>query len=132
MDLRGIGQRTAALKTRGGSAPLPERDLVRLFQLLYAARDVDFTHYKPPTIERRIRRRMAAMKAHSLADYVRLLTDSPQALDALYADILILVTSFFRDPAVFEVLSRDVIPAMLGERPGEGPVRGGVPGCSTG
>ena len=131
-DLRGIAQRTAALKTRGGAAPLPEGDLVRLFQLLYAARDVDFTHYKPPTIERRIRRRMAAMKVHSLADYVRLLTDSPQELDALYADILIRVTSFFRDPPVFEVLSRDVIPAMLRERSDNEPVRVWVPGCASG
>src|SRR5260370_38303764 len=127
MDLRGIGQRTAALKTRGGAPPLPEGDLVRLFQLLYAARDVDFTHYKPPTIERRIRRRMAAMKVHSLADYVRLLTDSPQDLDALYADILIRVTSFFHDPAVSEVQSRDVIPAMLHELSCDGPARGWAP-----
>jgi two-component system CheB/CheR fusion protein len=131
-ELRRIAQRTSALHPRGKASRLQEGDLVRLFHLLYEARDVDFTHYKPATIERRIRRRMSAVKAPSIADYVRLLASSPEEIDALYGDILIRVTSFFRDPAVFESLTREIIPALLRERRDDTPIRIWVPGCSTG
>ncbi|MBV9493985.1 MAG: PAS domain-containing protein, partial [Acidobacteria bacterium] len=94
--------------------------------------DVDFTHYKPTTIQRRIRRRMALNKIDELADYLDLVRSSPAELSALYTDILIRVTGFFRDRDVFETLRREIFPSML-ERRGNGqPLRIWVPGCATG
>jgi two-component system, chemotaxis family, CheB/CheR fusion protein len=75
---------------------------------------------------------MAAVKVRAIGDYVRLLTESADELDTLYGDILIRVTSFFRDPAVFEILARDIIPGMLRERRDGTPIRVWVPGCATG
>ena len=65
---------------------------------------VDFSEYKRPTIERRLARRMALRRAEDLQDYLALLQGDPEEVRALYEDILIHVTSFFRDPEVFEAL----------------------------
>src|SRR5262249_44490801 len=60
----------------GGAIRLPEKELQRVFGILQATHDVDFTHYKPTTIERRIRRRMALHKINTLADYIAFLTEN--------------------------------------------------------
>jgi len=117
----------------GDSSPrLPARELSSVFALLHAFHDVDFTHYKPSTIERRIRRRMAMHKLDDLAEYVALLRENDAEREQLYGDLLIRVTSFFRDPEVFEAVARDILPAMIRERDGETPLRIWVPGCATG
>jgi two-component system CheB/CheR fusion protein len=108
-----------------------ESDLGRIFMLLRTAHDVDFTHYKPPTIERRIRRRMALHKVEMLGDYIDILRGNGEEIEHLYSDILIRVTSFFRDPEVFAALQNDVLPALLRNR-GDKPLRIWVPGCATG
>src|SRR5205807_7298734 len=93
----------------------------------------DFTHYKPATVERRIRRRMAVQRVESLAEYLAVLQRSPEEVEQLYGDILIRVTGFFRNPEVFETLQRDVFPAIIEEHAGgDSPVRIWVPGCATG
>ncbi len=114
--------------------PLPESDgeLSKVFILLRSATGVDFSFYKPPTLKRRIARRMALHKVGSLAHYVRFLRQTPHEVDALYQDLLINVTSFFREPEAFEVLKKNVFPRLLKDRPAQTPVRVWVPGCSTG
>jgi two-component system CheB/CheR fusion protein len=109
-----------------------EKDLVRIFEILHLAHEVDFTHYKPPTIERRIRRRMAMHRYDSVGEYIKMLEQSPTEVEQLYNDVLIRVTGFFRDPEVFEVLRNDVIPNLLRAHGPNDPVRVWVPGCATG
>jgi two-component system CheB/CheR fusion protein len=111
---------------------LPQKDLSELFQLLHTVHDLDFNHYKPTTIERRIRRRMALHKIDALADYVVLARTLPQELDSLYDDILIRVTAFFRDPEVFDALRAQILPQLFSGRDDALPLRVWVPGCSTG
>lgn len=106
-------------------------ELARVFELLRAGHEVDFTHYKPPTIERRIRRRMALHKVENLHEYVELLRKSPHEVQELYKDILIRVTSFFRDPEAFAALQNEVFPKLVHRR-GATALRVWVPGCATG
>ena len=106
--------------------------LSTIFTLLQTAFGVDFTHYKRTTIQRRIFRRMASYHLEQLSDYVRYLHESLAEVQALYQEILIHVTSFFRDAAVFETLKREVFPALLRDRPADLPIRIWVAGCSTG
>lgn len=103
-----------------------------IFTLLRAATGVDFTLYKHGTLQRRILRRMAVNKIDSQAEYARLLRENRPELKALFQDILISVTGFFREPATFEGLRKLVFPAIFKERSQEDPVRIWVPGCSTG
>ncbi|EYF06159.1 CheR family methyltransferase [Chondromyces apiculatus] len=109
-----------------------DQDLRRIIALLRGAKRVDFSLYRHTTIRRRIIRRMLLHKLHRLADYLKLLKDEPAEIDALYQDVLIRVTSFFRDPAVHEILKETVFPALLREHIPEQPVRIWVPGCATG
>src|SRR5215212_2405712 len=108
-----------------------EKDTARVFALLRAAHDVDFTHYKSTTIERRIRRRMALRRVESLADYVELLRHTPEEIGQLYSDLLIRVTGFFRDPEVFDALKNDILPRVLKNRESD-TARVWVPGSATG
>jgi two-component system CheB/CheR fusion protein len=112
--------------------PLPENDLGKIFIWLRSATGVDFSHYKKATIIRRIKRRMVLRNIESLADYVAGLQDNRAELDALYRDMLINVTSFFREPETFEALQSEVFPQLLVDRPPEAPLRVWVPACSTG
>ncbi len=109
-----------------------EDHLKRIFFLLRQLSGVDFTHYKPATIKRRLTRRMALHKLERLQDYVRLLHQVPDEIGALYQDMLIHVTGFFREPEAFEALRSVVFPRILAERPEGARIRIWVPGCSTG
>jgi two-component system, chemotaxis family, CheB/CheR fusion protein len=115
-----------------GGGELPDEDLLTVFTLLHDAFGVDFTHYKPSTVERRIRRRMAVHKVDNLTDYVKVLRDNADEVSELYSDLLIRVTGFFRDPHVFEALQRDILSPMLERRADDDPIRVWVPGCATG
>lgn len=103
-----------------------------LFKLLRDASGVDFTFYKRPTIQRRVTRRMAMRKVERLGEYLKYLEGHREELDALYNDILILVTSFFRDPEVFRALRNRVLPRLLAHKSADDPIRIWVPGCSGG
>jgi two-component system CheB/CheR fusion protein len=116
----------------GTGARMPERDLLSVFAMLHELHDVDFTNYKPTTIERRIRRRMAVHKVDDIGEYVRLLRNNPREVESLYNDLLIRVTGFFRDPDVFTTFARDILPDLVRDRDAENPVRIWVPGCATG
>ena len=92
---------------------------------------VDFANYKEATIKRRILKRMVQNKLDAIGAYRRLLEVNATEVDALYNDILINVTSFFRDTEPFQVLKDEIFPAIMKGRKNE-PVRIWVPGCSTG
>ncbi len=110
-----------------------ERDAFStIFSLLQTSFGVDFTHYKLTTLHRRILRRMALHHLNQLSDYVRYLQETPTEVEALYQEILIHVTSFFRDAGAFETLRREVFPLLLRDRPANLPIRIWVAGCATG
>jgi two-component system CheB/CheR fusion protein len=104
----------------------------RLFQLLRRGSGVDFTHYKAPTLVRRIHRRMALHRLSSLEGYLALLQQNPAEVENLYEDILIHVTSFFREPESFDVLKERIFPAIQQAHGGDSPLRVWIPGCSSG
>jgi two-component system CheB/CheR fusion protein len=92
----------------------------------------DFSLYKSSTIHRRIERRMGVHQIGKIADYVRFLQENPHELELLFKELLIGVTSFFRDPAAWEQLKTEALPALLAGHPPEQPLRAWTPGCSTG
>ncbi|MBM4236489.1 MAG: chemotaxis protein CheR, partial [Firmicutes bacterium] len=122
----GKPSRTAAPTPRSESA------LKKIFVLLRAQTGHGFSEYKPSTIQRRIERRMAVHQVESMDDYVKFIQKSPEEVDALFRDMLIGVTSFFRDPEAFTALEEQVIPRLFADRSADAPVRIWVPGCSTG
>jgi two-component system CheB/CheR fusion protein len=108
-------------------------DMEQIFRLLRRATTVDFSGYKAPTIRRRIQRRMTLKKIEKLSAYRALLHRDRGEIDSLYHDLLINVTSFFRNPEAFASLASVVYPAILQARTStSGPIRIWVPGCSTG
>jgi len=111
---------------------LSESQLGEVFSVLRSSHDVDFTHYKPNTVERRIRRRMAVNKLEQLDGYLTFLRNHPAEVESLYNDLLIRVTGFFRDPEVFEAMKTDILPALMRDRDEGSPLRIWVPGCATG
>ncbi|HWC73148.1 MAG TPA: chemotaxis protein CheB [Gemmatimonadales bacterium] len=112
--------------------PTEAPHISRILNLLHQAMGVDFSHYKMTTLNRRIARRMALQKLDALADYAEFLRSRPAEVEALFQDILISVTSFFRDPDTFELLKSKLFPRITAQHsPGE-PIRMWVVGCSTG
>ncbi len=107
--------------------------LAAILGLLHARTRHDLTPYKSNTLERRIARRMAVHALATMAEYAAFLRQNNQELDLLFKEMLIGVTSFFRDPACWQELAESVIPALLARHsPGQGPLRAWVAGCSTG
>ena len=111
----------------------PSADTIEsIFSLLRRKTRHDFSLYKPSTLHRRIERRMAIHGLPTLADYVRFLRTNPQEIDLLFKELLIGVTSFFRDAAVWQHLLDVALPALLARRGSEMKFRAWVAGCSTG
>jgi two-component system CheB/CheR fusion protein len=130
--------RTPLLPANHDLAAMPRRSRLletqyeTILGLLRTATGVDFTRYKPTTIQRRLQRRMVLHKLDGLGDYVKYVEQNPTELQALYQDILIHVTRFFREPASFEALKQAVLPVALENRADDQPIRIWVCGCSTG
>jgi two-component system CheB/CheR fusion protein len=106
--------------------------LKRAFVLLRAQTGHDFSQYKPSTIWRRVGRRMAVHQINSMEAYVQYLQQTPAEVDALFKDLLIGVTNFFRDPQAFEFLETRVLPELFEGKVAGGSVRVWCTGCSTG
>ncbi len=106
--------------------------LEKIFTLLQSKTGHNFSHYKYGTIGRRIEKRMAVKRIEKLADYVSYLEQHPSETEALFKELLVGVTKFFRDAEVYEALKEKVIPRMMEHRHSELPVRVWVAGCSTG
>jgi two-component system CheB/CheR fusion protein len=103
-----------------------------VYRMLQEEFGIDFTHYKPSTVTRRIERRLALARSSDLEEYVRRLKSDREELDVLYHDLLIGVTRFFRDEEAFDVLERQVLPELLRGGPRDAPLRLWVAGCATG
>jgi chemotaxis methyl-accepting protein methylase/PAS domain-containing protein len=115
--------------------PLEEKEISSLEKVLILLRGrtgQDFSLYKKSTVYRRIERRMGIHQIGRIAHYVRYLQENPQELDLLFKELLIGVTSFFRDPAAWEQLKKEVIPALLADSSNGGTIRAWSVGCSTG
>src|SRR5205814_6257820 len=116
-ELANISRHPYVRSGRGGTAAeilqAGRDDFDKIFALLRAQTGSDFSFYKRGTIERRVRRRMVLHKLDRLQDYVKLLQINTSEVKALYDDLLINVTEFFRDPKSFETLKSDIFPRLL-------------------
>ena len=113
-------------------APKVENALKKIFILLRAQTGHDFSLYKPSTIHRRIERRMAVHQIEAIDGYVKFLQQTSAEVEALFRDLLIGVTNFFRDPEAFQVLEDQVIPKLFAGKPAGAVIRVWTAGCSTG
>jgi PAS domain S-box-containing protein len=104
----------------------------QIISVLRQSSGVDFTYYKQTTVRRRIARRMVISGKEKLPAYLKFLEKNTQEQDALFNDMLIPVTSFFRDPKIFQTVTQSVFPAILKNKPATDPIRIWVAGCSTG
>jgi two-component system CheB/CheR fusion protein len=135
-DAGALGPMLAGIPTSvgeaGGRLPPVEGDLLtRVTTQLRRSIGIDFAQYKPSTLERQVQRRMAIRQINDGSDYLAVLAAEPDEAHALMANLLVTVTSFFRDPQAFEAL-RDALAGYLA-RPNPGEVlRVWVPGCATG
>jgi two-component system CheB/CheR fusion protein len=109
-----------------------ESGIEKVCVLLRSQTGHDFSQYKHSTVYRRIERRMGLHQIAAIAEYLRYMQESPQETTLLFKELLIGVTSFFRDPEAWEHLQKKEIPALLAKRPSGGMLRAWVPGCSTG
>jgi two-component system CheB/CheR fusion protein len=127
------------IDARSGNAPestdsdaTEPRGLEAVYGVLEREFGIDFTHYKPSTVTRRIDRRLALAQSPNIDEYLARLRSERTELDALYRDLLIGVTRFFRDPDVFTLLEERVLPELLTREPRHTPLRFWVAGCATG
>ncbi len=110
--------------------PEQENDFHKILSLLRTTTGIDFTNYKDTTIKRRIMRRMTLHAKQTLAEYLTYMENNHQEIELLHHDLLINVTSFFRDPEIFEAIKNKVLPEITKNNPSI--IRMWAPGCSTG
>jgi two-component system CheB/CheR fusion protein len=122
-----------ALSVSSTDVEMTDEELLnKVFSILKKATGVNYTYYKPTTITRRIERRMVVKHAESLYDYVDLLRTDSEEAEFLAKDVLIGVTSFFRDPECFEALKEHVVRPLLDNSAADHVIRVWVAGCATG
>ena len=124
--------RRLASRQAGGEGSEASRKLAGVLMQLRLGTGHDFSQYKKSTLGRRIERRMTQQGIDDIATYERFLKEHPPEVQTLFREMLINVTSFFRDPAVFDTLKREVLPALLTHRPDNESLRVWVAGCATG
>jgi two-component system, chemotaxis family, CheB/CheR fusion protein len=106
--------------------------LEKIIILLRTYTGNDFSLYKKNTVYRRIERRMGIHKIDKIASYVHFLQENPKEVDILFKELMIGVTSFFRDTIVWKILKESVFPNILTEHKNGSILRAWIPGCSTG
>lgn len=114
---------------------LPEQDketFKQILTVLRVRRGVDFTYYKQSTLKRRIVRRMALNKIEKPSNYLSFLRENKSEQDALYNDMLISVTNFFRDAQSFDILCKSIFPTLFSKKISTEPLRFWIAGCATG
>lgn len=107
-------------------------ELEQVLRLLHSRFQLDFTQYKPATINRRIERRMQLSRCNTLDDYTEQLREDDTELSRLYRDLLIGVTRFFRDEDAFEILRKEVVAPLIRHHEGQRTIRIWTPGCASG
>ncbi len=113
-------------------SPNDEDVLKRILNYLRSRTGHDFLRYKRSTIYRRLARRVQVRRADTLSEYFELLKTKPEEVQSLFHDLLISVTTFFRDPAAFDVLAHEVISKLYDNDEAASPLRIWVPGCASG
>jgi two-component system CheB/CheR fusion protein len=122
-----------SLPAQASAQASAQRDALRqLFELLLKHTGANFSDYKLSTVLRRIERRMKLRQCAALADYVGYMTENPAEIELLFKELLIGVTSFFRDPKVWEYLMASALPQLLADHPDGAAFKAWVPACSTG
>jgi two-component system CheB/CheR fusion protein len=124
-----------ASSTGSSGAPLPETaadPLSGAIALLHAQTKFDFSGYKTATLRRRVQRRMSLRHLDQMARYVDLLGNDPAEVTALFKDLLINVTSFFREPPAWAFLQEHVLRRLVAEKDPAAPLRVWVPACASG
>ena len=119
-------------KHEAGDVPVEGNGLGTIFQLLRRSTGLDFTHYRQSTILRRVQRRMVVHKIDNVDQYVRFLQVNPAEIKSLYQDMLINVTSFFRNPGLFDAIRAEVFPEILKGSAADRTIRIWTPACSSG
>jgi chemotaxis methyl-accepting protein methylase/signal transduction histidine kinase/chemotaxis response regulator CheB len=112
--------------------PGEDGEYQQIFAVLRSQYNLDFSKYKPPTVGRRIQRRMEFLHLSDANQYAAHLARDTEELDALYRDLLIGVTEFFRDPKTFEILQEKFLPGLFEKEPPDGEIRVWSAGCATG
>jgi two-component system CheB/CheR fusion protein len=107
-------------------------DINTIFELLLKTTGVDFSHYKMPTIKRRINHKMHQYGIKTIKEYAKLLLNNNIEIEVLYKDLLINVTSFFREKDTFQYLKTTLLPKLLKSKEAEETLRIWIPACSTG
>ena len=130
-ELKNISQHPYLSRTKA-PPPQMQESMGKLIVLIRTAFGNDLSYYKPATIDRRIERRMALHKIEKLPDYIKFVQGNADELRQLYKDMLISVTSFFRDAETFERSRRKVFPRLLEHKEVGSHIRVWVPACSTG
>ncbi len=106
--------------------------LNQILVMLQLRAKYDFRPYRKPMVLRRILRRMGIVQIDEMPHYLEFLQKQPAEVTALYKDLLISVTAFFRDPDAYEVLKQEIIPTLISKHKGDLPIRVWVAGCATG
>ncbi len=130
--LRVTADRQAAALLAPGNHPNNAQALSSILSMIRERSKHNLSDYKPNTLCRRIQRRMSVHNLATKADYESFVRKNPQELDLLFKEILIGVTSFFRDPEVWQELKESVLPVLLARGPKGNRLRAWVVGCSTG
>lgn len=108
-------------------------DLINQILVILKSRvKYDFRPYRKPMVLRRISRGMGIVQSKNMKQYLDFLEEYPEEVTSLYKDLLISVTAFFRDPDAYEILEKEVLPALVSTHKGDLPVRIWVAGCATG
>ncbi|QGM47065.1 CheR family methyltransferase [Methylocystis heyeri] len=113
-------------------AKTDDHDRQRILSHLRVRTGHDFAKYKGTTVRRRIARRMQVRRAATQGEYLRVLRENPDETQALFSDLLISVTTFFRDPAAFETLEQAVVPRLFFDKSPGDAIRAWIAGCATG
>ena len=129
---RGGKARPAAPEPASAATSASAEAFADVYRMLERDFGIDFTHYKPSTITRRIERRLRLARTEDIEQYVARLRSDRGELDVLYRDLLIGVTRFFRNDEAFALLAEQVIPELLRNHAPDDPVRVWVAGCATG
>ncbi len=123
----------SSIRDASGGSPSPTTDALNtVYLMLEKEFGIDFNHYKPSTVTRRIERRVQLALAGDIGEYVDRLGRERSELDMLYRDLLIGVTRFFRNEEAFEALEQRVLPELFRRGPRDVPLRVWVAGCATG
>jgi two-component system CheB/CheR fusion protein len=127
-----LAHAAGASARRADSARSGDHGMTAVYRMLEREFGIDFTHYKPSTVTRRIERRLQLSRVDNIETYVKRLREEREELDVLYRDLLIGVTRFYRNDEAFRLMEERILPELWQTLPPNQPLRVWVAGCATG